>query len=35
MKEYLLSKRQIDPLIKGVEYKKLEKQAAKDNFIIL
>ncbi|KAH7333335.1 Pre-mRNA splicing factor-domain-containing protein [Rhexocercosporidium sp. MPI-PUGE-AT-0058] len=35
MEGYLLGKRRIDPLIKGVEHKKLEKQAAEDSFMAL
>ncbi|PBP25967.1 pre-mRNA-splicing factor Cwc25 [Diplocarpon rosae] len=35
MEGYLLGKRRIDPLIKGTEHKKLEKQAAEDSFMAL
>ncbi|PBP24431.1 pre-mRNA-splicing factor Cwc25 [Diplocarpon rosae] len=35
MEGYLLGKRRIDPLIKGAEHKKLEKQAAEDSFMAL
>ncbi|EKD18602.1 pre-mRNA-splicing factor Cwc25 [Drepanopeziza brunnea f. sp. 'multigermtubi' MB_m1] len=35
MEGYLLGKRRIDPLIKGTDHRKLEKQAAEDSFMAL